>query len=115
MSKVGTNLLADGDRYEKTRRVSRYNLFWDQRDNKCTMLTFNQAPAKYHYIFNELKEAYLAIRSGMHALEELWIFLLESVYGQISHGFLIFEDQHKLLFRQEVLEHRYISVLLKDI
>ena len=51
----------------------------------------------------------------MQALEELWIFLLESVYGQISHGFLIFEDQHKLLFRQEVLEHRYTSVLLKDI
>lgn len=57
-------------------------MFWDQRDNnKCTMLTFNQAPSKYLDVFNELKDAYLQIRSGMTALEELWIFLLESVYG----------------------------------
>jgi hypothetical protein len=46
-AKVGTNLLGEGDKYEKTRRVSRYNLFWDQHDNKCTMLTFNSAPAEY--------------------------------------------------------------------
>lgn len=45
--KVGTNLLTDSDKYDKTRRVSRYNLFWDQHDNKCTMLTFNSAPAEY--------------------------------------------------------------------
>ena len=45
------------------------------------MLTFNQAPSKYLDVFNELKDAYLQIRSGMTALEELWIFLLESVYG----------------------------------
>ena len=51
----------------------------------------------------------------MVALEELWVFLVESVYAKMSHGYLIFEDQHKLLFRQEVLEHRYISELLKDV
>lgn len=91
-AKVGTNLLAETAKYEKTRRVSRYNLFWDQHDNKCTMLTFNSAAAEYQYIFNELKEAYLNIRASMTALEELWVFLLESVYRQVSHGFLIFED-----------------------
>ena len=28
---------------------------------------------------------------------------------------MIFEDQHKLLFRQEVLENRYIEEFLKDV
>ena len=92
LMRAGTNLLAEGARYEKTRRVSRYNLFWDQHDNKCTMLTFNSAPPEYQFVLNELKETYLSIRHGMTALEELWVFLLESVYGQVSHGFLIFED-----------------------
>ena len=32
------------------------------------------------------------IRNGMLAMEELWIFLVESVYQKVSHGFLIFED-----------------------
>ena len=48
-------------------------------------------------------------------LEEIWIFLVESVYKKVSSGYLIFEDQHKLLFRQEVLENRYIEEFLKDI
>ena len=78
--RVGTNLLADGPRYEKTRRVSRYNMFWDQHDNKCTMLTYNSAPTQYQFIFNEIKDAFLAITQGMAQLEELWVFLLESVF-----------------------------------
>jgi len=90
--KVGSSLLTDTTQYEQTRRVSRYNLFWDQHDHKCTMLTFNTAPNEYQYIFNGLKEAYLDVRQSMLAFEELWVFLLESVYGQMSHGFLIFED-----------------------
>ena len=92
LMKVGSSLLTEGAQYEKTRRVSRYNLFWDQHDNKCTMLTFNSAPTEYQFIFSELKEAYLTIRQSMIALEELWVFLLESVFHQVSHGFLIFED-----------------------
>ena len=48
-------------------------------------------------------------------MEEIWVFLVESVYNKVSSGYLIFEDQHKLLFRQEVLENRYIEEFLKDI
>ena len=48
-------------------------------------------------------------------MEEFWIFLVESSYNKVSMGHLILEDQHKLLFRQEVLEHRYIEKMLKDI
>jgi hypothetical protein len=48
-------------------------------------------------------------------MEEFWIFLVESAYNKVSMGHLIMEDQHKLLFRQEVLEHRYIEKMLKDI
>ena len=60
-------------------------------------------------------DAYLRMRQGWQNLEEIWIYLVESVYNKVSHGYLIFEDQHKLLFQQEVLENRYIEEFLKDI
>ena len=60
--KSGPGLLADSGRYEQTRRLSRYNMFWEQHDNRCTMLTFNSAPQEYQYIFNEIKDAYLGMR-----------------------------------------------------
>lgn len=44
LMKAGGGLLTEGDRYEQTRRLSRYNIFWEQHDNRCTMLTFNSAP-----------------------------------------------------------------------
>ena len=62
-----------------------------------------------------LVDAYLRMRQGWQNLEEIWIFLVESVYNKLSSGYLIFEDQHKLLFRQEVLENRYIEEFLRDI
>ena len=40
---------------------------------------------------------------------------MESAYSKVSEGFLILEDQHKLLFRQEVLEDHYVEELLRDI
>ena len=79
------------------------------------MLTFQSAPQEYKFLFNMLVDAYLRLRQGWQSLEEIWIFLVESVYNKVSHGYLIFEDQHKLLFRQEVLENRYIEEFLKDI
>lgn len=60
-------------------------------------------------------DAYLRLRQGWENFEEIWVFLVESVFNKVSHGYLIFEDQHKLLFRQEVLENRYIEEFLKDI
>lgn len=60
-------------------------------------------------------DSYLRMRQGWENFEEIWIFLVESVYNKVSHGYLIFEDQHKLLFKQEVLENRYIEEFLKDI
>ena len=56
------------------------------------MLTFNSAPHEYQFIFNEIKEVYAGIKHGMLALEELWLFLVESVYQKVPHGYLIFED-----------------------
>lgn len=92
LMKNGTNYLIEGIRYEQTRRVSRYNMFWEQHDNRCTMLTFNSAPHEYQFIFNEIREVYAGIKHGMLALEELWLFLVESVYQKVPHGYLIFED-----------------------
>ena len=108
-------MVLDGRKYEETRRAARYNMFWDQQDSRCRMLTFQSAPQEYKFLFNILVDGYLRMRQGWQVLEEIWIFLVESVYKKVSSGYLIFEDQHKLLFRQEVLENRYIEEFLKDI
>ena len=113
-TKNGFHLL-DGRKYQETRRVSRYNMFWERQDSKCRMLTFQSASQEYKYLFNMIVDAYLRLRQGWENFEEIWVFLVESVYNKVSHGYLIFEDQHKLLFRQEVLENRYIEEFLKDI
>ena len=40
-SKSSINLLMDErGQYEKSRRISRYNMFWERHDNRCRMLTF---------------------------------------------------------------------------
>ena len=48
-------------------------------------------------------------------LEELWTFLLDAVYRKQPRGHLIFEDQHKLIFRQEILDNSFVNEMLKEI
>ena len=37
-------------------------------------------------------DAYLRLRQGWENFEEIWVFLVESVFNKVSHGYLIFED-----------------------
>lgn len=85
-------MVLNSPRYEETRRVARYNMFWDQQDSRCRMLTFQSAPSEYKFLFNMVVDAYLRMRQGWQNLEEIWIFLVESVYNKVSSGYLIFED-----------------------
>ena len=56
------------------------------------MLTFQSAPQEYKFLFNILVDGYLRMRQGWQVLEEIWVFLVESVYKKVSSGYLIFED-----------------------
>ena len=57
-------MVLDGRKYEETRRASRYNMFWDQQDSRCRMLTFQSAPQEYKFLFNILVDGYLRMRQG---------------------------------------------------
>ena len=59
LMKSGASFLSSGARYEQARRVSRYAMFKERHDNRCTMLTFTSAAAEYQFIFNEIRESYL--------------------------------------------------------
>jgi len=55
------------------------------------------------------------LKEGWLGLEEVWIFLIESVFGQQQSGSLIFEAQHKFLFRRDVLESKFISEFIREV
>ena len=57
--KSGVSFLTSTSRYEQARRVSRYSMFKERHDNRCTMLTFNSAAPEYQFIFNEVRDGYL--------------------------------------------------------
>lgn len=101
--------------YEQARRLSRQSLFESQHDQHPTLLTFSSAPTEYQFIFNDLNDAFSKLEQAFLPLEELWTFLLDAVYRKQPRGYLIFEDQHKLLFRQEILEHSFVAEMLKDV
>jgi hypothetical protein len=59
---------------------------------------------------------YARVREAVQGVEEIWVFLIESVFQRQLSGNLLFEQHHKQLFRSEVLQsHRYIQMFLKEI
>ena len=108
-------MLTEPGMYEQARRLSRQTLFESQHDQQPTLLTFSSAPSEYQFLFNNISDAYNKLEQASLPLEELWTFLLDAVYRKQPRGNLIFEDQHKLLFRQEILEHSFVNEMLKEI
>ena len=70
------------------------------RSNRLRLLNFSAIPAAYLHVFKMILGAYNQLKEGWLGLEEVWIYLVESVFGQEQAGSLIFEAQHKFLFKK---------------
>lgn len=74
------------------------------------------SPGEFQRLFETLIKYYTRVKEAVSSVEEIWIFLVEAVFGQQLKGELIFEQLHKQLFKKEVLAgHRYVQAFLKEI
>ena len=89
---TGPYYLSDMKKYEDVRRKSRFILFSEQHASRYRLLNFLSDPEHYYSVFNLLINSYMRIKEGWLGLEEIWIFLVESVYHRTQQGYLIFED-----------------------
>lgn len=59
---------------------------------------------------------YTRVREAVLGIEEIWVFLIESLFSQELSGGLIFDKMHKTMFKKEILNgHRYIAALIREI
>jgi hypothetical protein len=79
------------------------------------MVSFSQKPEAFRKLFDTIIKYYTRVREAVIGIEEIWVFLIESVFQQELKGNLIFEQYHKQLFKKDILGHRYLQLFLKEI
>jgi predicted NACHT family NTPase len=103
-------------RYEQVRADLRRQLFQEWRSSTEAITPFALKPEHYRRLFDLIIQYYTRVRDAVIGMEEIWAFLIESVFNQELKGNLIFEQYQKQLFRKEVLQsHRYLLMFIKEI
>ena len=103
-------------RYEKVKAELRHRIWREVRKNNeaITSLYFNHA--QFQRIFDIIVRFYTRVREAVLGIEEIWVFLIESLFQQELKGGLLFDQLHKTLFKKEIINgHRYIAALIKEI
>jgi hypothetical protein len=104
------------NRYEKVKTELRQRIWREVRKNNeaITSLYFNHT--QFQRVFDILVRFYTRVREAVLGIEEIWVFLIESLFQQELKGGLIFDQLHKTLFKKEIINgHRYIAALIKEI
>jgi len=93
-------------RYDQVKAQLRYQLWQEVRKNNEIVASLYQKVESFRKIFNLILKYYTRVREAVFAIEEMWIFLIESTFNQQSNS--IFEKFHKQIFCKDVLGNRYI-------
>lgn len=78
-------------RYEQVRADLRRQLFQEWRNSTEVIIPFAQKPEHYRRLFDMIIKYYTRVREAVIGVEEIWVFLIESVFHQELKGNLIFE------------------------
>ena len=77
---IGTGLhYLNGD-YEKARSIARHNMLKRQRANRYKIPHYQYGPEAYKRMFDMIIRYYTKVRDQVIKLEEIWVFLMETVY-----------------------------------
>lgn len=102
-----TRYMADS-RYEQVRTDLRRQIWQEVRKNNEVIVALPHKPEAFRKIFDTIIKYYTRVREAVIGIEEIWVFLIESVFQQELKGNLIFEQFHKQLFKKDILGHRYL-------
>ena len=70
-----------GEQYERVRDIARQNMIRRAKANKFKIPHFQYGPEAYKKIFDMVIRYYTKVRDQVVKLEEMWVFLMESVYS----------------------------------
>lgn len=69
-----------GDQYERVRNIARQNMIRRNRVSKFKIPHFQYGPDAYKRMFDMIIRYYTKVRDQVIKLEEMWVFLMETVY-----------------------------------
>ena len=78
-------------KYEEIKADLRYRIWREVRKSNETLISLHQNPSNYKKLFDMIIKFYSRVREAVLGIEEIWVFLLESVFLQELKGNLIFE------------------------
>lgn len=67
-------------RYEQVRAQVRRQVFNEWRQSTEIIIPFSQKPEHYRRLFDLLIKYYMRVREAVVGVEEIWVFLIESVF-----------------------------------
>jgi len=102
-------------RYEQVKADLRYRIWREIRKSNEIIASFYQRPEGFRKLFDMLVKFYTRVREAVLGIEEMWIFLIESIFNQELTGNLLFEQYHKQLFKKEILQNKYLSAFIKEL
>ena len=85
-----TRYMAD-NRYEQVRTDLRRQIWSEVRKNNEVMVSFTHKAESFRKLFDTIIKYYTRVREAVIGIEEIWVFLIESVFKQELKGNLIFE------------------------
>lgn len=82
-------------RYEQVKSELRHRIWREIRKSNEIIASFYQKPEGFRKLFDMLVKFYTRVREAVLGIEEMWIFLVESIFNQELTGNLLFEQYHK--------------------
>jgi hypothetical protein len=67
-------------RYEQVRTDLRRQIWTEVRKNNEVMVSFSQNPEAFRKLFDTIIKYYTRVREAVIGIEEIWVFLIESVF-----------------------------------
>jgi hypothetical protein len=68
------------NRYEQVRTDLRRQIWSEVRKNNEIMVAFAHKPESFRKLFDTIIKYYTRVREAVIGIEEIWVFLIESVF-----------------------------------
>lgn len=107
--------MQDCGKYESERAKVRNIIAAQPMTSNLETINLFQQPKAYETVFQNLIAEFVRLKEGWKAIEEVWLYLLDTVYQVYPNGFLMLEEEHKRLFRSHVMNDTLVSLFVETV